>query len=465
MGRMWHLQVWTTTSKPRRDTSPMQHTVNASLLACLSEKGFSLDELVWRLRELFERKAHGEILRTILLLVEETLKLKVMRKAEVPVACDCGHADFVLNGRQKSRRIRTRLGDVGLPALARVKCGRCGRTHTLLLKFLGVERHQSKTAELERQAIEEAVADSYRRAAGRLGQAPGNRTPPSTLHGWVLDTRADQIDLPPDVLGALPATVFADGTKYKGAGGVRGDIKALIGITATGEFVPLGTWTGGQRWKQVAADLDRRSVHFPAGTVLVADAEAGLAEWLADHADLHQRCQWHTVRDLYHAMWKDGGAIGEIRPVQDALKVVMGIELPKEDFEQVPESEKDDIEARMEKAETQVSELVRHLAGRGFHKAAHYLDRSRRYMFSYVRRWLQFGIACPRASSLIERFFRELGRRIKKLGYNWKPAGVGKITRILLKKCTRPEDWKKYWEDRMRLNGSVQVVFRILSAS
>ena len=417
------------------------------------------------MRELFERKAHGEILRTILLLVEETLKLKVMRKAEVPIACDCGHADFVLNGRQKSRRIRTSLGDVGLPALARVKCGRCGRTHTLLLKFLGVERHQSKTAELERQAIEEAVADSYRRAAGRLGQATGNRTPPSTLHGWVLDTRADEIDLPPDVLGALPATVFADGTKYKGAGGVRGDIKALIGITATGEFVPLGTWTGGQSWKQVAADLDRRSVRFPAGTVLVADAEAGLAEWLADHADLHQRCQWHTVRDLYHAMWKDGGAIGEIRPVQYALKVVMGIALPKADFEQVPESENAGIEARMEKAETQVSAVVRHLAGRGFHKAAHYLDRSRRYMFSYVRRWLQFGIACPRASSLIERFFRELGRRIKKLGYNWKPAGVGKITRILLKKCTRPEDWKKYWEDRMRLDGSVQVLFRILQAS
>ena len=143
----------------------------------------------------------------------------------------------------------------------------------------------------------------------------------------------------------------------------------------------------------------------------------------------------------------------------------MGVELPREDFETVPESEKDGVEARMEKAEAQVAELVRHLAGRGFHKAAQYLDRSRRYMFSYVRRWLQFGIACPRASSLIERFFRELGRRIKKLGYNWKAAGVGKITRIILKKCTRPEDWKKYWDERMRLTGSVQVLFRILQAS
>ena len=46
----------------------------------------------------------------------------------------------------------TSLGAVGLPALARVKCARFGRTHTLLLKFLRVEPHRSKTAELERQA-------------------------------------------------------------------------------------------------------------------------------------------------------------------------------------------------------------------------------------------------------------------------------------------------------------------------
>ena len=227
----------------------------------------------------------------------------------------------------------------------------------------------------------------------------------------------------------------------------------------------MGTWTSGESWRQVADDLTRRSIRFPAGTVLVADAESGLAEWLAEHVNLYQRCHWHTIRDLYYAMWKDHGTIDEIRPVRDALKAVIGIELPKEDFEAVPESEKDDIEARMEKAEAQVEELIRHLAGRGFHKTAQYLDRSRRYMFSYLRRWLQFGIACPRASSLIERFFRELGRRIKKLGYNWKAAGVGKITRIILKKYTRPEDWKKYWQERMRLTSSVHIFFRILQAT
>jgi len=224
----------------------MQHTLTASLLVCLSEKGFSLDELVGKLREVLEQQAHGKILQMILLLVEETLRLKVMGKEEVPVACECGGTAFVLNGRQKSRRIRTSLGDLRLPALVRVKCTHCGKTHTLLLRFLGIERHQSKTSELEQQAIEQAVADSYRRAAGRLEQTTGVRTPHSTLHGWVLDTKADQMDLPPDAMGALPATVVADGTKYKGAGAVRGDIKALMALRRRAS---LCRWGRGQAGK------------------------------------------------------------------------------------------------------------------------------------------------------------------------------------------------------------------------
>ena len=67
----------------------MQHTLTASLLVCLSEKGFSLDELVWRLRELFERQAHAEILRTILLLVEEKDELHAAsnQRALAEVTC------------------------------------------------------------------------------------------------------------------------------------------------------------------------------------------------------------------------------------------------------------------------------------------------------------------------------------------------------------------------------------------
>ena len=446
----------------------MQHTVNASLLVCLSEKGFSLDELVFRIKTVFERQAFGEILRTILLLVEETLKLKVMRKAEVPVACECGHSGFVLNGHQRDRRIRTSLGEVSFPALARVKCVRCDRSHTLLLRYLGIERHQTKTAELEGEAIAAAAETSYRRAAGLLGKQTGARMAHSTLHGWTLNTQADEIHLPEKAMGLRPATVFADGTAYKGVAregkAEKGEVKAMIGIGASGEAFPLGAWTHGETWSQIGKQLKKRAIHFPQGTTLVADAEPGLSEGLAELMELHQRCQWHVVRDLYHAMWKDGGRIGEIRPVQEALKAVVAVELPQEDFQQVPEAQKDEIEERMEKADGHILELIRHLSSKGFIEAARYVERARHYLFSYVRRWLKYGILCPRASSVIERFFRELGRRVKKIAYNWKEEGVGKIARILLKKYTRPEEWETYWRDRMRLTGAVQIVFRIVRA-
>ena len=87
----------------------MQHTLTASLLVCLSEKGFSLDELVGKLREVLEQQAHGKILQMILLLVEETLRLKVMGKEEVPVACECGCTAFVL-------LIRNRFSGARAPA-------------------------------------------------------------------------------------------------------------------------------------------------------------------------------------------------------------------------------------------------------------------------------------------------------------------------------------------------------------
>ena len=40
---------------------------------------------------------------------------------------------------------------------------------------------------------------------------------------------------------------------------------------------------------------------------------------------------------------------------------------------------------------------------------------------------------------------RAIGRRIKKLGYNWKDKGVGKIARIVLKLFATEGEWEEYW--------------------
>ena len=83
-------------------------------------------------------------------------------------------------------------------------------------------------------------------------------------------------------------------------------------------------------------------------------------------------------------------------------------------------------------------------------------------MFGYVRRWLALGLVCPRASSFIERTMRAIGRRIKKLGYNWKDEGVGKIARIVLKQFATEGEWEEYWRKRMDLNQSLMLNFKVL---
>ena len=78
-------------------------------------------------------------------------------------------------------------------------------------------------------------------------------------------------------------------------------------------------------------------------------------------------------------------------------------------------------------------------------------------MFSYVRRWLKTGVVHPKASSMIERMMREVGRRIKKIGFNWSPEGAAKMARIILKCITSAKEWEQHWKEKLGFNGGVKI--------
>ena len=60
-----------------------------------------------------------------------------------------------------------------------------------------------------------------------------------TLHGWVLRTDCDEIDISKRVIGSAPIQIMPDGTGFKGEdrnGEARkGDLKVVIGITPPAE--------------------------------------------------------------------------------------------------------------------------------------------------------------------------------------------------------------------------------------
>lgn len=446
----------------------MQQKISMDLLICNSEDKISLDEIVQAVSSAYESKAFAELLKLILSMIQEIIIGRILRKSvDAPVCCEHGHLS--LNGHY-SRRIRTSIGDVQLH-VKKVKCSGCGRSFAPLLRHVNIGKYQTKSNEFEQLVVETVSETSYRRGMEQLARDGRNAPPFRTANSWTLRTDCDEIQIPVDACGVVstggtekdrPSSlkIFADGTGFKGEGqegkARRGELKAVIGVNEEGDVIPLGTYTD-KSWPEISQEWKDRKIKLPAGSMLICDGEPGLADAFADYVDDIQRCQWHTERDLYHAMRQDGGNTKIARPYQKRLAGIMSIELPREDFQKVHEEDRKSLENRMTEAEGKVQGLIDELAARGYQKAADYLFKAKLGMFGYVRRWLKWGLVSPRASSLIERVMRELGRRIKRIAYGWSDRGVKKIARIILKRHSDPQEWRKYWEQRNQPNGKVMA--------
>ena len=94
------------------------------------------------------------------------------------------------------------------------------------------------------------------------------------------------------------------------------------------------------------------------------------------------------------------------------------------------------------------NQLIGYVDGSGCTTAATYIRRAKIGMFGYIRRWLKWGLISPRASSMVERVMRELGRRLKKTAYGWSDKGATKIARIILKRFTNAKAWEDYWQEK-----------------
>jgi|LSQX01.3.fsa_nt_gb hypothetical protein len=440
----------------------MQHEINANLLFVNSDTGFSFDELVLRLQEVLQQKGYRAIIELIITLVQDKLFSKFLIQNGLPhLKCPCGFGEFHRHGNRK-RTIRCSLGEVAIQR-QRVRCVNCKRTHYLLDGFMDFGRYQTKSNELEQIVVEAACGTSYRRAVKDLGRDHIISIPHTTAHDWVMKTDCSEIELSNRVIGSLPLQVLADGTKFKGEGvnseARKGDLKVIIGINTDNHVFPLGTYAG-HSWEDINKEWKKHQIKMPDGSILISDGEPGLAKALASYAEEHQRCHWHLDRDLYHAYRQDGALNDVSKPIREALRGVLAIELPKEDFKLVTESEKDEIEERMEKAEQAIGQLIQHLEEKDYTAAATYLENAKRGMFGYVRRWLKWGIVSPRASSMIERVMREIGRRLKKIAYGWSDRGAEKIAKIILKRFTQAKEWEQYWLEKLKIDNKVQIYWR-----
>jgi hypothetical protein len=291
--------------------------------------------------------------------------------------------------------------------------------------------------------------------------------PKSTSHRWVAQSDCDQIDDSDKTFNML----FTDGTGFKRRPNKeaninnRGELRIALGVDESGSIVPLGAFSG-KSWEQISIIIKGdRNDEKPVADMLVSDGERGIAENFVKLCNSHQRCHWHTVRDLNFTMWQNKASKTERKQMQKKLTSIIGIELPKEDFETVDDADKAELAKAVATAEYDVRKLIKNLSNKGYEIAADSLTRASNNMFSYVHRWLLTGLVGPRASSMIERMMREIARRLKRMAFGWSETGAAKMARIIIKRFTSAGQWEKYWEDKLRIKGNVVLILNSITAA
>ena len=134
---------------------------------------------------------------------------------------------------------------------------------------------------------------------------------------------------------------------------------------------------------------------------------------------------------------------------------MLAIDVPAAEFEPVKPEEKTALAQQIQQARTQVDDLIRGLRQQQYEKVAGSLETARTRMF----RWLETGLVTPATKGYLERLMRELGRRLKKIGFGWTDTGAEQMARILLRRITDSTEWAEYWKKRLRLDGKVQIRF------
>ena len=63
----------------------------------------------------------------------------------------------------------------------------------------------------------------------------------------------------------------------------------------------------------------------------------------------------------------------------------------------------------------------------------------------------------PKTTSLLERVFREIGRRLKRIAWEWSDAAVTNISKMIMIRQYSRDKWKQYWKEKLGIKGYFNV--------
>jgi len=352
--------------------------------------------------------------------------------------------------RQDPRKLSTSFGDLAV-AIREVECCTCGARYSPILSALKIGPYARKEMNFEHEVIEAVIDTNYRRLIdGRsIDISLGG------IHNIVVGSDIDETFQEPISVDDFSA-ILADGTGVKQQKGSKGELRVVVGITKSGRVEPLGSFSNTD-WSEIEERIKERIKEAKAYDIpFIYDGEPGLDNFLADVAET-QRCTWHAPRGLYHSLWQDGFKKKDSQPEMDKIKKLIGIELPGGDFELLKEEDKQQVNEKYESSKTQIKELIETFREKGYKHGASYLENLSDRLFTNIEIWLKTGVIAPKTTSLLERLFREVGRRLKKIAWGWSDKAVTNISKMIMIKQYSREKWEQYWKDKLGIKGYFNI--------
>ncbi|OGL46935.1 MAG: hypothetical protein A2161_14070 [Candidatus Schekmanbacteria bacterium RBG_13_48_7] len=141
------------------------------------------------------------------------------------------------------------------------------------------------------------------------------------------------------------------------------------------------------------------------------------------------------------------------------MKQIVGIELPEEDYELLKDEDKDEIQEKYEQSKKGIKELIQTFSEKGYEHGATYLENLSKRIFTNIEIWLKTGVITHKTTSLLERLFREIGSRMKKIARGWSDTVATNLSKmIVIKQCDRKK-WEKYRKEKLNIKGyfSIQI--------
>jgi hypothetical protein len=451
----------------------MEQEIIIALRFKLAIGDVNLNEIVWRLKEIRD-PLMLQVLERILtayddLICERLSQTKIypskdrrglgrhFRKDDPDRFCR-GRKVRKRGYRSHPRQVNTVFGKLRFPIRV-VECGRCGAFYSPLLSALQIGPYARKETNFEQEVIEAVIDTNYRRLIdGRsIDISVGG------IHNLVAGSDVDRVYQTP-VSSEQFSGILADGTGLKQYRGRKGELRAVVGVTTSGRVAPLGTFTNTD-WSIIEQQIKKRLKQNETHPLsFVYDGEPGLDQFLADVAQ-SQRCTWHGPRGLYHALWQDGLKKKDSQPVLDQVQHLIGIELPAGEFEILQEKDKEPVKAHYQASKAEIQALIETFREKGYSHGASYLENISDRLFTHIEMWLQSGVIAPKTISLLERVFRELGRRLKRIAWGWSDKVATKLSKMILLKQYSRTQWQQYWKQKLDIQGYFQIVIASVSLS